>query len=143
MSFHTYSCRVRASFELEIKDVVHPKLHNINLCNITHSLIYRNSKERMFLVHNLAPYCHISLPYITRFAINANHRRNQPTPSYCVICQYMECFLLILILNFIMSLVELLVHGFVTLFGKAKGEVDMRRWIMCCDIVDFPWYCLF
>jgi hypothetical protein len=34
---------------------------------------------------NLTPYCHISLPYITKFVINANHQRSQPTPSHCIV----------------------------------------------------------
>jgi hypothetical protein len=56
---------------------------------------------------NLTSYCHLSLPYITKFVINANHQRSQPTPSCCVMCQYVECHLLILILLFLlMSLVE-------------------------------------
>ena len=47
---------------------------------------------------NLIPYCHISLPFITNFVINANHERSQPTPSHCAMCQYVECHLLILFL---------------------------------------------
>jgi hypothetical protein len=49
----------------------------------------------------------MSLPYITKFVINANHPRSQPTPSHCVMCQHVECRLLILILILIlMPLVE-------------------------------------
>ena len=54
---------------------------------------------------NLAPYCYISLPYITKFVIHANHQRSQPTPSYRAMCQHVECHLLILIL-LLMPLVE-------------------------------------
>ena len=53
---------------------------------------------------NLTPYCHISLPYITKFVINANHQRSQPTPSHCAMCQHVECLLLLLLL--LLSLVE-------------------------------------
>ena len=35
---------------LGMKCVVHPKLRNINLHNVTHSLISRNLRERMFVV---------------------------------------------------------------------------------------------
>jgi len=52
----------------------------------------------MFVAPNLTPYCHISLPYITKFVINVNHPRSQPTPSHCAMCQHMECHLLILLL---------------------------------------------
>ena len=50
----------------------------------------------MFRSSNLTPYCHISLLYITKFVIDANHQRSQPTPSHCAMCQYVECHLLIL-----------------------------------------------
>ena len=39
----------------------------------------------MFIVRISLPYCHISLPYITKFVIVANHPRSQLTPSHCVI----------------------------------------------------------
>ena len=54
---------------------------------------------------NLTPYCHISLPYITKFVINANHQRSQPTPSHCAMCQHLKCRLRILLL-LLMPLVE-------------------------------------
>ena len=44
---------------------------------------------------NLTSYCHISLPYITKSVINANHQRSQLTPSYCTMCQHVECHILI------------------------------------------------
>ena len=40
----------------------------------------------------------------------------------------------------LMPLVELLVRGFVTLFGKVKWEVGIWRWIMCYYTTDFPQY---
>ena len=84
---------------------VHPKLHNINFHNVTHSLISWNPREHMFIVQ-ISPYCHISLSYIMKFVITSNHQRSQPTPLHCVMCQYVECHLLILILLLLMRLVE-------------------------------------
>ena len=46
---------------------------------------------------NLSSYCHISFPYITKFVINANNQRSQSTPSHCVVCQHVECLLLLLL----------------------------------------------
>ena len=51
---------------------------------------------------NVAPYCNISLPYITKVVINANHQRSQPTPLHCAMCQHVECHLL----HLLMPLVE-------------------------------------
>jgi hypothetical protein len=53
----------------------------------------------------LTPYCHISLPYITNFVINANHLRSQPTPSHCAMCQHVECHLIPILLLLLMPLV--------------------------------------
>jgi hypothetical protein len=75
---------------------IHPKLRNVNFHNVTLSNI---PKPRGTDVgsSNLTPYCHIFLPYITKFVINANHQRSQPTPSHCTICQHVECLLLLLL----------------------------------------------
>ena len=56
------------SHPVQNKHVIHPKLCNINLHNINHSLIYQNPRERTFVVQNYSPYCHISLPYITNLS---------------------------------------------------------------------------
>ena len=66
------------------------------MCPCSFGVVHRSS--------NLTPYCHISLPCITRFVINANHQRSQPTPLHCTMCQHVECHLLILII--FMPLVE-------------------------------------
>ena len=52
----------------------------------------------MCIVQNLTPYCHISLPYITKFVKNANYPRSQFTPSHCTTCQYVDLLLLLLLL---------------------------------------------
>ena len=64
--------------KIEEDHCVHPKLRNINLHYITHSVISQIPRQRMFIVHSLTPYCHISLPYITNFIINASRQRSQP-----------------------------------------------------------------
>ena len=58
----------------------------------------------MFVVQILTLYCHVSLPYITKFVIYANHQRSQPTLSHCAMCQHVECLLVLLVL--LMPLVE-------------------------------------
>ena len=73
------------------------KLRHINLHNTTHSVIYRNLREWMFVVQiSLLAIIYISLPYIIKYVINANHQRSQPTPSHCAMSQYVECRLLLL-----------------------------------------------
>ena len=62
----------------------------------------------MFVVQiSFLNYCHISLPYIMSFVINANHQRSQPTPPDCAMCQYVECHQLIFIFIFILLLIPL------------------------------------
>ena len=77
---------------------VHPKLRNINLHNVTHSLLSQNPRERLFVVQ-------ISLLFVTflslisqNLSIMQNHQRSQPTPSHCIMCQHVECLLLLLLL---------------------------------------------
>ena len=55
---------------------------------------------------NLTPYCRISLFYITKFVINANHQRSQSTPSHCAMCQHVECHLILILILLLMPLVE-------------------------------------
>ena len=51
---------------------------------MSHTLQYPKILGADVRSSNLTPYCHISLPYITKFVSNANHQRRQPTPSHCV-----------------------------------------------------------
>ena len=68
---------------------LHPKLRNVNPHNITHSLIYRKPRERMFVVQTSLLVCHISLPCIANFVIYANRQKSQPTPLHC--CHVLIC----------------------------------------------------
>ena len=68
---------------------------------------------------NLTPYCHISLPYIMKVVINANHQRSQPPPSHCTRCQHVECLLLLLLL--LMSLVECWCMHMPHRLGRSSG----------------------
>ena len=63
---------------------VHPKLHNINLHNVTHSLMSRNPREWIFVLQISLIYCHISLPYITQFVINATTKEVNPHPHLAI-----------------------------------------------------------
>ena len=38
------------------------------------------------LSSNITTYCHISLPYITSFSINANHKKCQTTLLHYAMC---------------------------------------------------------
>ena len=98
--------KLHKSHDKAPRDAIHPKLRNINLHDITHSLISQNPRERMFVVQ-------ISLPIVTFrslisriFVIDATHQRSQPTPSHCALCQYVECHLLILLLLLLLPLIE-------------------------------------
>ena len=83
---------------------LHPKLHNINLHNVTHSLISRNPRERMFVVQ-------ISLLAITFLSLISQilslmqtTKESNPHPQLRIVG--MECQLLIVILLLLMPLVE-------------------------------------
>jgi hypothetical protein len=94
------------SHHSDIKYHIHPKPRNINLHNVTHSLISQNLREWMFVVQvSLLIVTCLSLMFMN-FVMNANHPRSQPTPSHCAMCQYVECHLLILLHLLPMPLVE-------------------------------------
>ena len=106
---------------LKPKFGIHSKLHNINFCNVTYSLISQNSRERMFLVQ-ISLLIVTFLFFISRvLPLMQTTIEVNPHPRIVPYVNTMECpFLFILP----MSLVELLVHGCVTLLRKVKWEVD-------------------
>ena len=65
----------------------------------------------------------MSLPYITKFVINANHPRSQPTPSHCVMCQHVECHLLILILLLFLVVIIAMVTLYCSLMSHATTYI--------------------
>ena len=117
------------------------KLRNIDPCNVTHSLISRYTRGCMFL-DQISLLVVIYPPYITGFAINANHYESQLTPSHYVMCRYVEClFLFFFVLN--CHLLNCWCMDPPCCTGRPKWEVDMWRWIMCYGIVHFPQFDLF
>ena len=84
----------------------------------------------MLLVHISFLIVTFSLPCIMGFAIDANHQRSQLTPTHCTTCQCVECLLLIVIILLLEPLVELSVHGFATLPGKAKLTCEDGSFVM-------------
>ena len=64
------------------------QLCNINLLNVTSSLISRNLREWMFLSLNLTLCYHVSLPYIMDFDIQINHQNIQIMHSHSSCCHH-------------------------------------------------------
>ena len=77
--------------KVALKDV-HPKLRNI-----THSLISRNPRERMFVAQ-------VSLLLVTFLPDVIQSTKVNPPPSHCAMYQYVECHFLLLLL--LLALVE-------------------------------------
>ena len=59
-----------------------------------------------------------------------------PHPRIVPLINMWSVFYLFII---IMPLDELSVHRSATLSGKAKWEIDIWRWVMCYDTMDFPY----
>jgi len=100
-----YSGRFR-SLQFCRKCRIHPKLCNINPHNVTHSLISWNLREQMFVVRiSLLIVTFLSLISWNLWLMQTTQEVN-PHPR-CVVCQHVECQLLILIFLLLMSLVEI------------------------------------
>jgi hypothetical protein len=107
---------------------VHLKLRNINIHNVTRSLVSRTPRERMCVVQ-------ISFLIVTIFFLISqilsfmqNHQRSQPTPSHSAMFQYVDLLLLLLLL--LMLLVECWCMHMPHLMGRPSG-VDHTTSIKC------------
>ena len=93
---HTRGVSQLLQFQLYFS--IHSNLRNSNLHNVIHSLISWNPREGIFVVQiSLLTVTFLSL-ILRIFVINANHQSSRPTPSHCVMCRYVECYLLLLLL---------------------------------------------
>ena len=70
-----FRIHLRICFSSQQNQIPCYTLNSINLHNVTHSLISQNPKETDVHSSNLTPYCHLPLPYITNFVINATHKK--------------------------------------------------------------------
>ena len=111
--------------------LTHLKLCNINLHNVTHSLISQNPRERMFVVQiSLLIVTFLSL--ISRIlSLMQTTKEVNPHPLHCAICQYMECHLLILIL--LMPLVECWCMHIPHRLGM-PSKMDHTTPLKCCTL---------
>ena len=103
----------------------HSNLCNINLCNVTHFLITQNPMDRMFVVESYSLLSQVFLPYICGFVIRTTIEVNpypRIVPCVCTRSVFFFFFLLLLLMP-ILPLIELLVHGSITLLGKSSGRL--------------------
>src|SRR6202048_2861463 len=80
-------------------------------------------------------HCHLSLPYITNYVINANHQRSQPTTSDCAMCQYVKCHLILLFLCHLLNVGACICH--ITREGQVKWTTPhhLIRCTLCYSIM--------
>ena len=70
-------------------------------------------------------------PHVNMWSVFFN--RFDPPPRWKMVI-HLDGFLRLLLL---LPVVVLLVYGYTTLYGKVKQEVDMWRWIICYDTINF------
>ena len=99
--------RTLLSFLVFFFSYVHLKLRNTNFHNVTHSLMSQNPRERMSVVQ-ISFLIVTFISVISRIlSVMQTTQEVNHTPSRSVMCQYVECRLLVLILLLLlMPLVE-------------------------------------
>ena len=122
---------------MQLVPLIHPRLHNINLRNIIHSLITQNPREWMFIVpisllivtflSHISQFFFLSLMQNTK-EVNP-HLRSAPCFNMWSHWSVTLLFILSVLLLLLMPQVECWVHAYATSHGKVNWSgLHQPRW---------------